>query len=40
MKIALQILKDQQLFEKFSKCEFWLRYMDFVITLFLIRVSR
>ncbi|WMV19432.1 hypothetical protein MTR67_012817 [Solanum verrucosum] len=25
LRIVLQVLKDQQLFPKFSKCEFWLR---------------
>ncbi|WMV24177.1 hypothetical protein MTR67_017562 [Solanum verrucosum] len=28
--IVLQVLKDQQLFETFSKCKFWLRYMAFL----------
>ncbi|KAH0709210.1 hypothetical protein KY284_010637 [Solanum tuberosum] len=30
LKIVLQILKDQQLFAKFSKCEFWLRSVAFL----------
>ena len=25
LRIVLQVLKDNQLFAKFSKCEFWLR---------------
>ncbi|WMV50067.1 hypothetical protein MTR67_043452 [Solanum verrucosum] len=29
LRIVLQILKDQQLFAMFSKCEFWLRFIDF-----------
>ncbi|WMV08733.1 hypothetical protein MTR67_002118 [Solanum verrucosum] len=28
--IVLQILKEQQLFAKFSKCEFWLSYVSFL----------
>ncbi|WMV19596.1 hypothetical protein MTR67_012981 [Solanum verrucosum] len=27
LRIVLQVLKDQQLFAKFSKCEFWLRFV-------------
>ena len=27
----LQILKDQQLFAKFSKCEFWQRFVSFLV---------
>lgn len=27
----LQILKDRELYGKFSKCEFWLRYVDFLV---------
>jgi len=30
LRIVLQVLKDQQLFETFSKCKFWLRYMAFL----------
>ena len=30
LRIVLQILKDQQLFVKFSKCEFWLRFVAFL----------
>ncbi|WMV55223.1 hypothetical protein MTR67_048608 [Solanum verrucosum] len=30
LRILLQILKDQQLFAKFSKCEFWLRSVAFL----------
>ncbi|KAH0657090.1 hypothetical protein KY285_031972 [Solanum tuberosum] len=29
LRTVLQILKDQQLFAKFSKCEFWIRSVDF-----------
>ncbi|WMV58509.1 hypothetical protein MTR67_051894 [Solanum verrucosum] len=29
-KILLQVLKDQPLFVKFSKCEFWLRSVAFL----------
>ncbi|WMV14113.1 hypothetical protein MTR67_007498 [Solanum verrucosum] len=32
--IVLQVLKDQQLFAKFSKCEFWLRSMPFLGHIF------
>ena len=28
--IVLQVLKDNQLFDKFSKCEFWLRSVAFL----------
>lgn len=30
LRIVLQVLKDQQILGKFSKCEFWLRYVDFL----------
>ncbi|WMV25462.1 hypothetical protein MTR67_018847 [Solanum verrucosum] len=30
LRIVLQVLKDQQLFAKFSKCEFWLIYVAFL----------
>ncbi|KAH0725172.1 hypothetical protein KY284_001037 [Solanum tuberosum] len=30
LRIVLQVLKDQQLFAKFSKCEFWLRSVAFL----------
>ncbi|KAH0670724.1 hypothetical protein KY285_025700 [Solanum tuberosum] len=30
LRIVLQVLKDQQLFAKFSKCEFWLRFVAFL----------
>ncbi|WMV09385.1 hypothetical protein MTR67_002770, partial [Solanum verrucosum] len=30
LRIVLQVLKDQQLFAKFSKCEFWLRSIAFL----------
>ncbi|WMV55181.1 hypothetical protein MTR67_048566 [Solanum verrucosum] len=30
LRIVLQFIKDQQLFEKFSKCEFWLRSVAFL----------
>lgn len=30
LKIVLQILKDHQLYATFSKCEFWLRFVDFL----------
>lgn len=30
LRVVLQVLKDQQLFAKFNKCEFWLRSLDFV----------
>ncbi|WMV08820.1 hypothetical protein MTR67_002205 [Solanum verrucosum] len=30
LRIVLQVLKDQQLFAKFSKCEFWLRSITFL----------
>ncbi|KAH0758100.1 hypothetical protein KY290_021593 [Solanum tuberosum] len=30
LRIVLQILKDQQLFSKFRKCEFWLRFVAFL----------
>ncbi|WMV58815.1 hypothetical protein MTR67_052200 [Solanum verrucosum] len=30
LRIVLQVLKDQQLFSKFSKCEFWLRSVAFL----------
>ncbi|WMV09711.1 hypothetical protein MTR67_003096 [Solanum verrucosum] len=30
LRIVLQVLKDQQLIAKFSKCEFWLRYVAFL----------
>jgi len=30
LRIVLQILKDQKLFAKFSKCEFWLRSVAFL----------
>ncbi|WMV33320.1 hypothetical protein MTR67_026705 [Solanum verrucosum] len=30
LRIVLQILKDQQLYAKFSKCEFWLRSVAFL----------
>ena len=30
LRIVLQVLKDQQLFAKFSKYEFWLRSMAFL----------
>ncbi|WMV58723.1 hypothetical protein MTR67_052108 [Solanum verrucosum] len=30
LRIVLQVLKDQQLFANFSKCEFWLRSMSFL----------
>ncbi len=30
LTIALKVLKDHQLFAKFSKCEFWLRVVDFI----------
>ena len=29
-KIVLQILKDNQFFSKFNKCEFWLRLIAFL----------
>ncbi|WMV33546.1 hypothetical protein MTR67_026931 [Solanum verrucosum] len=30
LRIVIQVLKDQQLFAKFSKCEFWLRSVAFL----------
>ena len=30
LRIVLQVLKDNQLFAKFSKCEFWLRFVAFL----------
>ena len=30
LRIMLQVLKNQQLFAKFSKCEFWLRSIAFL----------
>ncbi|KAH0633476.1 hypothetical protein KY284_036262 [Solanum tuberosum] len=30
LRIVLQVLKDYQLYAKFSKCEFWLRYVAFL----------
>ena len=30
LRIVLQVLKDNQLFAKFSKCEFWLRSVSFL----------
>ncbi|KAH0650459.1 hypothetical protein KY284_030371 [Solanum tuberosum] len=30
LRIVLQVLKNQQLFAKLSKCEFWLRFMAFL----------
>ncbi|KAH0736064.1 hypothetical protein KY285_011771 [Solanum tuberosum] len=30
LRIVLRVLKDQQLFAKFSKCEFWLRSVAFI----------
>ncbi|WMV41775.1 hypothetical protein MTR67_035160 [Solanum verrucosum] len=30
LRIVLQVLKDQQLYAKFSKCEFWLRSVAFL----------
>ncbi|WMV18711.1 hypothetical protein MTR67_012096, partial [Solanum verrucosum] len=30
LRIVLQVLKDQQLFARFSKCEFWLRTVSFL----------
>ncbi|KAH0638002.1 hypothetical protein KY289_037917 [Solanum tuberosum] len=30
LRIILQVLKDYQLYAKFSKCEFWLRYVAFL----------
>lgn len=34
MRIVLQILKNQQIFVKFSACEFWLRSIAFVGDIF------
>ena len=31
LKIVFQILKDNQLFDKFSKCEFWLSSVPFLV---------
>ena len=30
MRVTLQILRDHQLFAKFSKCEFWLKKIQFL----------
>ena len=30
LRVALQTLKDRQLFAKFSKCEFWLQFFSFL----------
>ena len=30
LRIVLQILKDAQLYTKYSKCEFWLRLVSFL----------
>ncbi|WMV41423.1 hypothetical protein MTR67_034808 [Solanum verrucosum] len=30
LRIVLQVLKDQQLFAKFRKCEYWLRFVAFL----------
>ena len=30
LRIVLQVLKDHQLYAKFSKCEFWLRSVAFL----------
>ncbi|WMV08788.1 hypothetical protein MTR67_002173 [Solanum verrucosum] len=30
LRIVLQVLKDQQISEKFNKCEFWIRYVGFL----------
>ena len=30
MRIVLQVLRDEKLFAKFSKCEFWLREVAFL----------
>ena len=35
VRIALQTLRDNQLFAKFSKCELWLKEVKFQDTLFL-----
>ncbi|WMV54863.1 hypothetical protein MTR67_048248, partial [Solanum verrucosum] len=33
LRIVLHVLKDQQLFAKFSECEFWLRFVAFVVRI-------
>ena len=30
LKVVLQVLKEHQLFSKYSKCEFWLRLVAFL----------
>ncbi|WMV13701.1 hypothetical protein MTR67_007086 [Solanum verrucosum] len=30
LRIVMQVLKDHQLFPKFSKCKFWLMFVDFL----------
>ncbi|XP_069154296.1 uncharacterized protein [Solanum lycopersicum] len=34
LRIVLQILKDKELYVKFSKCEFWLKYVAFLGHIF------
>ena len=43
LRLVLQILRDKQLYAKFSKCEFWLREVSFlghVVSASGIRVDR
>ena len=30
LRVALQVFKENQLFSKYSKCEFWLRSVEFL----------
>ena len=32
LRIVFQVLKENQMFAKFSKCEFWLRSVTFLVT--------
>ena len=38
LKVTLQVLKEHQLFAMYSKCEFWLRSVVFLVILSQVRV--
>ena len=37
LTIVLQTLKDKKLYDKLSKCNFWLKFVAFCATLFLVK---
>lgn len=39
LRVVLSILRDKQLYTKYSKCEFWLREVSFLDMLYLEKLS-